>query len=350
VQNVIQFFPGIEVQWSSNGILWGTRGCDIVASSDSGKNWTKLTTIPAERVTRVLSKIRIFRRLLRLNVRGYLQPSDGELVFFYRGNIFRWQEGGTKPITIGRVRRGRGPLHQGCCVDDYGNCYYGEYWRNAEREDVNIYRLKNGGTFWDLFYSFPKGAIRHIHAVQFDSFAGAIWVTTGDHDQESSIGYFEISPYGQEFKVVASGNQMCRAVSLLFTREYVYWGSDGGRGTAVKANHIYRWSRKSKVVDQVAEIGAPVYFSTVDIEGRLFVATVVEGSASEIDAFARIWMSKDGLKWCEIGRWQKDCWPFVFGYGLLSFPQGKVSGESLYVVGSGVRGSPGTWVLNAASV
>jgi hypothetical protein len=202
---------------------------------------------------------------------------------------------------------------------------------------------------WDLFYSFARGVIRHVHAVQFDPFSRSLWIATGDRDYESTIGYFDKTVQSPRLITVASGCQMFRAVSLLFTRDYVYWGSDGGRGTRVRANCIYRWSRHHRSTEAVAEIGGPAYFSGVDSEGRLFLSTGVEGSASERDGFARVWMSADGSTWRELGRWQKDNWPFLFGYGLLSFPRGIMSTEKLYLGATGIKPRVGTWVLDMSS-
>lgn len=342
----MRFLPEIQVLWHSNGVLWASKQHRIVCSRDFGTTWMAVAGIPAPPVQRLLSRIKLCRRLLRLGIRSYIQPSDREFIAFSNGSIFRWQQGDRRPLRIGSVRYGRGPLLQGSCSDENGNCYYGEYWGNQKIEPVNIYKLKSDTNSWESFYSFPHGAVRHIHAVQFDPVSKHLWVATGDDDQQCRIGYFTKSAHIPELVCIASGNQMARAVSLLFTREYVYWGTDAGRGTGVKANHIYRWSRRSSQIEQVAQVGGPVYYSTVDAQERLFVSTVVEGSESEPDRFARVWMCSDGTNWREIARWKKDRYPLVFGYGVMSFAQGSTSDAKLFVAGNGVEGSPGTWIID----
>lgn len=341
---VTQFWPGIQVHWNCNGTLWASRGSDIITSSDNGRNWDNVATLPTRPVARLLGTVGPLRRLLRLDIRSYLQLSGHEFMVFRAGNIFRWRYGDTQPTCIGRVRRGKGPLPQGVCVDDKGNCYYGEYWRNPQCEEVNIYTWRRGAAHWELFYAFPAGAIRHVHAVQFDSFSKKVWIATGDRDHQCKIGYFDTSSRSPQLTTIASGKQMTRAVSLLFTGDYVYWGSDGSDAAA---NYIYRWSRSTKNVEQLAKVRGPVYYSTVGQGGRLFVSTVVEGGASECDRFARVWMSTDGVDWREIGSWKKDMWPFIFGHGVLFFPGGSTSEARVYVVGRGVQGAPGTWILEA---
>lgn len=342
---VLRFLPRIHAHWILNDTIWASHGFDIIVSYDNGQGWKKLATVPAKPLNRLLVKFECFRRLMRLGVKAYVQLSNREFIIFQGAEIFWWHQEQPELQRIGRVRQGSGPLPSGCCVDDEGNVYYGEYWRNPEREEARVYSWKSGAETWQQFYTFPAGAIRHIHALQFDPVSHKVWVATGDHDRESQIGYFDQSDSTPRLIVVDSGHQMARAVSLMFTRDYVYWGTDAGRGTGVKANHIYRWSRYNEQVAQVGEVGGPVYYSMVDQEARLFVSTVVEGSDSEPDRFARLWMSENGTEWNEITRWRKDNYPFLFGYGVMSFPGGLNSGSKIYLVGNGVEKSAGTWIL-----
>ncbi len=343
-----RFLPGIQVQWTFNETLWASRRDQILSSVDGGKNWTRVFTIPTQPVKRISSRIPFLRRLFRLGIRSYLQLSDREIIIFCNRAIFLASRNYRNPVLLGSVRHGSGPLSKGCCVDDKGNAYYGEYWRNPQHDSVAVHLWERGGTSWDPYYVFPPGAIRHIHAVQFDPFWKKVWIATGDEDSECNIGYFDRS-LAVKLKHIAAGHQNSRAVSLLFTEKYVYWGSDGGRGTSVKANHIYRWCRRTEKIEQVAEVGGPVYYSTMDQAGRLFVSTVVEGAASERDRYAHLWMSVDGLNWNEVWRCSKDRYPFLLGYGVLSFPQGSAPDSRLYVVASGVKGGHGTWVLESDS-
>lgn len=341
---VVDFLPKIHVHWNLNDRIWASRGHDIIMSSDSGETWMKVATIPSGRINKVLSRVDLCRRLLRLGVKTYVQVSDRDFIVFLGGEIFRWRQENNLFNRIGRVRQGSGPLQNGCCVDDKGNVYYGEYWRNPGREDTAVLTWQKETADWVPFYSFPKGAIRHIHAVQFDSITRKVWVATGDQDHESQIGYFDEECGLQRLTVIASGQQMARAVSLLFTNDYVYWGSDGNGGVGDGANYIYRWSRASKNVESVAKVKGPVYYSNKSQNGRLFVATVVEGDTSESDRSAHLWMSDDGSKWEEIGQWKKDGWPYIFGHGILSFPGGQPT-ERLYVTSHAMKHAFGTWVL-----
>jgi hypothetical protein len=342
--SIIGKWTNLHLHSCANGMLWGSRGYKVVCSDD-GTKWHEVATLASSGISSLLSLINPIRRLLRLGIRSYIQIDSDSFVAFFQGQIFYWRRDLSTPILVGKTRYGHGPLLQGCCRDDVKTCYYGEYWGNKTREDVYIYYWRPGWDSWRPFYQFPAGSIRHIHAVQFDPFTKKIWVATGDCDNESSIGYFSGSADTPKWISVTQGSQSARAVSLIFTPDFVYWGSDAGKDTRISCNYIYRWSRKTDQVQRLAPVGGPVYYSTMDDQGRLFVSTTVEGSPSEPDCLARVWMSEDGLNWQGIASWQKDVYPRQFGYGTLSFPQGIAPKSKLYVVGQGVQGAPGTWIL-----
>lgn len=343
-----RYWPKLQARYHAGNTVWASRGYKIVISRDAGQTWSLVTMIPSNPIWRLLFRFEPVSRLLRLGVRCYTQIDPESFVAFANSEVFYWRAGMTCPLRTGKVRHGFGPLLQGCCNDDAGNCYYGEYWSNAERREVYVWRWRREWDSWRVFYRFPEGAVRHVHAVQFDPFSERVWVTTGDRDHESLIGYFEGTLENPELTVVSSGDQSARAVSLLFTREFVYWGSDAGRDTRETSNHIYRWSRASREIERVATVGAPAYYSTVDDQERLYVSTGVEGSPSERDRYARVWASADGVAWIEAVRWLKDSYPRIFGHGRLAFPQGRPSGDQLYVVGWAVQGAVGTWLFEVS--
>jgi len=339
------YWPGLHLHYCLGDMLWASRQYQMLKSCDAGRSWHIVARIPTTSALALCALIEPLRRLLRIGIRSYLQIDADSFVVFSESRIFYWHKTLHAPILVGKVRRGVGPLPQGCCQDELGMCYYGEYWGNKAREEVCIYCWQPGWDQWRVFYRFAPGSIRHIHAVQFDPFSRKIWIATGDRNHESIIGYFEGSADSPRLVTIASATQMARAVSLIFTADYIYWGSDAGRDTAERTNHIFRWSRKSGQIERVASVGGPVYYSTMDNRGRLFISTAVEGSLSEPDHFARVWMSEDGTNWREVARWEKDSYPMLFGYGILSFPRGITPAGKLYVVGQGVKGGPGTWVL-----
>lgn len=344
---LVEFLPSVRVLWSQGEAVWASKGYDVLFRSALGEKFRKVVRLPSGFGRRTFARIQPLRRLLRLGVCSYVQLEGDEFVAFSDGRIY-WRRQGSDTLTeVGSVRLGRGPLLAGCCRDSGGFVYYGEYSSNrARREPVHILRWRPGAAEWEVFYSFPPGSARHVHSVQHDPVSDRVWVTTGDWDDECHIGYFEAGQAsGPRFESVANGSQMARAVSLIFTPHHVYWGSDAGRGTSVTSNSIFRWSRQEKKIERLAEIGGPVYSSTVDAEGRLFMATAVEGAISERERWASVWMSRNGGEWFELARARKDIYPLIFGYAILTFPRGSQPARHVYVTANGVAGDPGSWVL-----
>lgn len=65
---------------------------------------------------------------------------------------------------------------------------------------------------------------RHVHVIQKDPFTNDIFVGTGDNDDESGI--FVSHDDGNSFTTVKVGSQNYRALSFIFTKDYVFWNTD----------------------------------------------------------------------------------------------------------------------------
>ncbi len=348
--------PGV-LAWARTGRrLWCSAGYQIVTYDLYTGCLTPAVRLPSRTRLLELELLAPARRFLRRGVRSYLQLDESSFIAFCDDNSYYWPGSGGSPQLLGRVHRGHGPLVQGCCLDASGACFYGDYWGNPEREDVRVWHWRPGETTWQEYFRFPAGSVRHIHAVQHDPFSGTVWVATGDRDQESIIGCLSPATSRRsqaKLTVIASGSQQTRAVSLVFTPEYVYWGSDGGRDSDVTSNCLYRWSRTRNRIECLSSVGGPVYYSTPDSNGGLYFATAVEGSRSESDRWARVWAlggpdhkpQAASRKPREIGRWEKDRFPTRLGYGTLWFPHGAAFDDKLCVAGQGLKGGPATWIL-----
>ena len=83
----------------------------------------------------------------------------------------------------------QGVRNDGILSTDDNTVYYGEYFQNSGRQEVNI--LRSGGIKqeWKSAFEFKPGEIRHIHAIQRDPYTGKLWVCTGDADEESFIAW-----------------------------------------------------------------------------------------------------------------------------------------------------------------
>ena len=152
-------------------------------------------------------------------------------------------------------------------------------------------RSNDGGLSWEPSYIFEKGEITHIHAVQWDPFSKALWVTTGDGNDECQILYSIDG--GFTFMRIGSGSQKWRACSLLFDEHAVYWGMDG-RSDQYPNELIWKWDRNTNITEQLAVLESPASYSTRLSDGTLFLST--DGTTGR----ACLWRSKDGKDWTPI--------------------------------------------------
>lgn len=213
-------------------------------------------------------------------------------------------------------------MREGWCEDDEGNCYMGEYFLNNRRDtSVDLMKSTDDGQSWRTIYSLDN--VRHIHCVQYDPFDRRIWLGTGDRDEESTISFSQDK--GETWTKIGSGDQMFRAVSLLFTQDYVYWGSDA----PTRQNYIYRYNRSSREIERLVAVDGPVYYSTILKNGiKIFTTTTEgnsEGKSAEWDNKAHIWASDNGFCWEDLISWGKNVYPYILGYGSVLLPHGQLN-------------------------
>ena len=105
-------------------------------------------------------------------------------------------------------------------------------------DEVHIYASTDHGSTWEVAYTFPRGAVRHVHNIVYDEWANCLWVLTGDNGSECRI--LRVSCDFKNVDVVLSGNQQARAVALVPTPDGLYFSSD----TPLESNHVYRLERE----------------------------------------------------------------------------------------------------------
>lgn len=289
--------PGLIIQHiSEDGTIWSSRGYGVYQSSD-GLRFKKAFKLPSGNLVSWLGDFRPIRALAEYSELCEVFPlRSGTILAFSGGYIWRSTDGGNAFRKLHKLRHfgfrsGRGVLPQGMAEDKEGVFYYGEYFFNSERGSVFVYRSLDDGINWDIAHRFNPGEIRHIHALQFDPYSQALWIATGDDDRESMIGYS--MDKGKTFQKVGSGSQKWRAVSLLFTKDAVFWGTDSAR----YQNWIFRLERENGHVSPVCKVDGPIFYSTKLADGTLIMGRTVEGYEGEWDDMVSIWLSQDGKKW-----------------------------------------------------
>lgn len=314
---IFKNFPGFQAQWINDQELWSSSNFGIYYSDTITSTPKKIFDLEMPFYMRALSNSRLAARAFRLGVRSFLRLTNGTILIIANKCIFRFE--GNHLNKVHTLERGIGPLRNGMCEDQRGNVYLGEYFLNNNRShEVKLLKSCDKGKTWTIIQSMKN--IRHIHAVQYDPFEKKLWMATGDRDEESFILYSDDD--GESWEKMASGSQIYRTVSLLFTDSHIYWGTDA----PTIQNCIFRYSRNSGEIEKVAEVNGPVYYSAKTDDGLLLFSTgnegKSEGSTMEWDNTARIWASRDGTHWQDLAKYEKDRWPHILGFGRVLFARG----------------------------
>ena len=282
------------------GVCWASRGNTIYVSLDNGKSWNKKSTLPYSMINKqYLQDFFIIRKIFdKKGIDKIKVLNSGTILIFDGPYLWRSTDGGNSFEVAHEAKNP--PLPQGW-TEGNGAIFYGEYvWPNKERREVNLWKSIDDGKSWFIVYTFQAGSVRHIHAVQYDSYADRIWVTTGDDDPEPKIMYTING--GKTFEIIGQGSQEWRTVSLLFTEDFIYWGMDAPS----EQNHIFRWDRKTCKRKAVAKIDGPAYYSTKLENASLLLTTAVEGEVGEWDKSAHIWLRGiNDENWVDLASWKK---------------------------------------------
>lgn len=215
--------------------------------------------------------------------------------------------------------------------------YFGGYVHNFDKEPVSIYK-RYGTDKWDVVYTFPKGAINHVHNVIPDSYRNCVWIFTGDFGDSAAI--WKATNGFKKVEKVVSGDQKWRGCVAFSLPEGLLYATDA----PFAKNHIYllKDDLTSEIVGELS--GSCIYgcqwnddyvFSTVvEPDGRnetlMRLIFGSERGAGIEDNFARIYCGnlKNGFK--VVYQEEKDIWPFIFQFGAFRFPTGENKSSSLY--------------------
>ena len=323
------------VHYSSNNELWASRDQSLYKFENQFK---KVTVIKIRKSLKsyLFGKNKFTKRIFKLWINNFILLDSNTVLFIHDGKIYRHVLGTDKTSIVYHLKHGIRPLNMGFTQDSNGLVYLGEYWSNNEREEVCIIKGSQDGKNWHPVHTFPKGSIRHIHAVQHDPYTNLLWVTTGDKTGvksiESQIAFSEDG--GKNFTTIGKGNYKWKTVSLIFTKNYIYWGTDD----PFRHNYIYRWERSNGNVERITPVKGPVYYSK-KVGDYIFFSTTVEKGSGDQDSFARIYGLDRNLNCSELYRLEKDHFhPVLFGYGIFEFAQGEIEENKFWVTTKGLIG------------
>lgn len=310
-------FPSLRaLSWHEN-LLYASRGYELLCAQISPYaptiKWQPVARHDAAPWRQVSSRSRLGSRLLRDGFHALAVLPSGHLVAAVPRAIVTVAPGEKRFRVSHQVLRGTRPLHIAATPE--GHIFWGEYFDNPERAEVHIYGSTDRGLTWNVAYTFPKAAIRHVHNIVYDRWGKCFWVLTGDDGRECQI--LRASCDFRTVDAVLSGSQQTRSAALVPTADGLYFSSD----TPSESNHVYR-------LDGCGNLAAVADLPSSSIYGcrvgdAVFFSTMVEPSKTNAERKVGLYGSADGPRWQRLLQWKKDRWPMrFFQYGNAFLPDG----------------------------
>lgn len=324
----------------SNGILICYRKGRIIGLVD-GKV-TLSFPFPVKGVERWFGWNRLATRLFRWGVRTAIAVDDSIIILcignrLYEFNIATgkvsdgWECGqGIRPLIFTDVKGVAGILD---------GIYFGGYLRNREKKPVNVYR-RVGVDKWEVVYTFPQGAINHVHNILADPYRNCLWLFTGDFGESAAI--WRVTNNFSNVKRIVSNDQQYRACVVNVLPEGLLYATD----SPYADNSIYLFNPETHERRAICPIDGSciygcrlkddyIFSSTVEGDGRKmnrweFLFTRKRGAGIK-DNFVHLYTGNliDGFK--EIYREEKDCFPlYTFQFGVFRFPSGRSLSDTVY--------------------
>jgi hypothetical protein len=328
---------GSVVEWAEPGKFILSRNDQLFVCGDPHSAWRSIAKAPASQIRSLTARFRPFQRLLRFMFYNVIPLADGSIFFTFDKSVGIVRNG-SATVLAGLERPAR-VLRSGCAVDPSGDVYFGEYIANDRREALNIYRFSPGSDHVETAAALPPGFARHIHGIYFDEFDKRLVALTGDLPHESR---FVISSDGfSSYEVLYEGDESYRAVSILFDKDAIYYGTDAEH----RANVIYRIDRSTGRRTALGEVNGTVFYSK-RFAGHFIFATTAENAPSQQRNAAELWATDgSGPPKC-LASFPKDAWPGgLFMFGTIHFPFLNDLEDRLYFSLVGVRGDGKTYVL-----
>ena len=299
--------------------LYASRGYELlrvsVADFPRELNWQVVGNFRPSWNRKLSVLNRLTARLFRDGFHALALLPSGTIVAAVPGAIATLRATETEFRRTFIITRGSRPLH--ITAVPGGRAFWGEYFDNAARDEVHIYGSADGGMSWDVAYTFPKRAVRHIHNIVHDPWQDCLWVLTGDYGDECRI--LRASYDFSSVEVVLQGKQQARAVAAVPTEDGLYFASD----TPLEQNFVYRLGRQGTLSCLAPLSSSSIY--ACQVGSHLFFSTMVEPSEINRDPMVRIYgaQANNPRRWEPLLSWRKDRWPMKFlQYGNAFLPDG----------------------------
>lgn len=311
----VAVFPNLRALAWAGDELYASRGYRLFRAkmNDDSISWQPVAHCNPAWWRNVSASTPLSFRLFRDGFHALAILPGKHFVAAVPGAIISLTPGETCFRVTHRIARGTRPLH--ITATPMGQLYWGEYFDNPGRDEVHVYSSTDQGFTWNVIYTFPKGAVRHVHNIVYDEWEDSLWVLTGDNGDECRI--LKARADFTHVETILSGNQQARAVALLPRQEGLYFSSD----TPFEQNYIYRFDRRGHLV-RLSEVNSSSIYGCRVAES-LFFSTMVEPSNVNRSSEARLYGNLHGSGWTPLLEWKKDCWSMRwFQYGNIVLPDG----------------------------
>ena len=328
VENVPEL-RGYTVEWAELGNFYLSRRNRIFHTTSLKPPFKQIAAFAAPFWKQAASSFRPAQRLLRFMVTNVIPLESGDLFVTFDKSVGIIRDGKFQELK-GLVRPCR-VLRSACAVDESGSIFFGEYLANDERGEMRIYKYFQDSDALEVVYTFPPNSIKHIHGLYFDEFTNSIFCLTGDDEKECQI--LRSFDGFKTTEVVGHGDETWRAVSILFNKNYFYYGTDA----EYRANHIYKVNRENLERENLGEVGGTVFYSK-KLGDDLFFTTTAENAPSQKENVASVWHTDSAGNCEEIVKFKKDFWhPTIFMFGTIHFPCANKLENELYFHLVGVK-------------
>lgn len=214
---LISSYRGIRVLAWDGDLLYACRGYQVVRlqARQASPRWDPVARFRPAWWRNLTSRRALTYRLMRDGFHALTVLPDRTMIGAVPGAIVtRCPESDEFRITH-RILRGTRPLH--ITATPSQRIYWGEYFDNRDREEVHIYVSEDRGATWHVAYTFPAGAIRHVHNIVNDRWRNCLWILTGDEARECRV--LRASHDLNSVEPVLEGNQQARAVAAIPTKK-----------------------------------------------------------------------------------------------------------------------------------
>lgn len=291
---------------------------------------------------RVLGRNRYLFRLLRLGVRASLALNEEDVLMSAGNQIYElnlrsgnlskgfYCGEGIRPLSFTNV--------EGLSDVDDG-VYFGGYLGNMEKMPVSIYKRINVDD-WIRVYTFPEGAINHVHTILCDRYRDCLWIFTGDFDESSAI--WKVTDNFMRVERVCYNNQKYRGCVTFALPEGLLYATDA----PFADDSIYLMNPSDYSTKAITSIDGSCIYGCQWKDKYVF-STTVEGDGRNTSLMEFIFGRRrgagikddnvhmycgnlnDGFK--EIYKEKKDSLPYyTFQFGVFRFPYGLNNGDTLY--------------------